>query len=163
MFYTLLWLLGLVFTLIKARPSVLVGSEFIVPDLITALILYVFLVFGHAGSFIFALGQGYFMDLFSGGMQGLFTFLYLSVFGCILLSSKFFNLYSARGQVTIIGLVMLLKSVLFSISLTAFSQRAVFPVSFPWISALVAIITGITTPVIFYLFDILKAIRFDKS
>jgi hypothetical protein len=154
-----LWLLAMAFTLTKGGLAGFLGSESFTPDMLTTTTAYIFLRYGLAGSCIFALGQGLFVDLLSGGMYGIFTFLYLSVFGGILLCSRFFNLHSPRGQAAIVCLVILIKYVFFSLILKTFSQYAIFSGSFLWDSLTIVLVTGLITPLCFYLFDRLKAIK----
>jgi hypothetical protein len=56
-------------------------------DLLTIMIAYLFLLYGGTIAATFAFGQGFLIDLFSGGLDGLFALLYLSVFGGIYLGS----------------------------------------------------------------------------
>jgi hypothetical protein len=70
--------------------------------------------FGRAAAGVFALGQGYFMDLFSGGPQGLFSAVYLGAFGIILVAGLFFDFQSRRGQAMIVFLAVLGRKILFA-------------------------------------------------
>ena len=81
---------GVIFALMRGRFTNFLGSEIYAPDLIAALAAYLFLIYGRTGACIFAVSQGLVMDLFSGGVQGLFVFIYLGVFGAIWLGSGFF-------------------------------------------------------------------------
>lgn len=75
----------------------IVGLNLADLDLLTIIIAYLFLFYGQTATVIFAFGQGILIDLFSGGLHGLFTFLYLCVFGGVYLGSQFFNLQHPRG------------------------------------------------------------------
>ena len=138
-----------------------IGSEFFDLDLLTIVTAYFFLRYGQTSSCVFALGQGFFIDLFSGGMPGLFTFLYICVFGGIWLWSRFFDLQTQRGQIFIVSLVILLKNVLFMIIAAAFFQDGFFPRSSLWVSGALVIGTGLFTPVWFFMFDRLRAAFFE--
>lgn len=137
------------------------GSDLFALDLLTILTAYTFLQYGQTGSCIFALGQGFFIDLFSGGMHGLFTFLYICVFGGIWLGSRFFNLQTPKGQIFIVFLVMLSKTVIFILMVAAFSQRAFFPKSFFEVSGALVIGTGLFAPVVFFILDYMRAAFFE--
>ncbi len=137
------------------------GSDFYALDLLTIVTAYLFLIYGQTGSCIFALGQGFFIDLFSGGMHGLFTFLHISVFGGIWLGSRFFNLQTPKGQIFIVSLVMLSKNIFFFIMVAAFSQEVFFPRSFLWVSGALAIGTGLFAPVLFFIFNRLRIAVFE--
>jgi len=126
-------------------------------DLLTIIIAYLFLFYGQTASVVFAFGQGILIDLFSGGLHGLFTFLYLCVFGGVYLGSQFFNLQHPRGQMIIVALAVLLKKVMFFLMLTVFYHRLAFSKDFLWVSGLLVMGTGLISPILFYLFDCLRA------
>ncbi len=126
-------------------------------DLLTIIIAYLFLFYGQTATVIFAFGQGILIDLLSGGLQGLFTFLYLCVFGGVYLGSQFFNLQHPRGQMIIVALAVLLKKVMFFMMLTVFYHRLAFSTDFLWVSGFLVMGTGLISPILFYLFDCLRA------
>ncbi|MBE9571364.1 MAG: hypothetical protein IMF11_12095 [Proteobacteria bacterium] len=126
-------------------------------DLLTIIIAYLFLFYGQTATVIFAFGQGILIDLFSGGLHGLFTFLYLCVFGGVYLGSQFFNLQHPRGQMIIVALAVLLKKVMFFMMLTVFYHRLAFSKDFLWVSGFLVLGTGLISPILFYLFDCLRA------
>ncbi len=126
-------------------------------DLLTIIIAYLFLFYGQTATVMFAFGQGILIDLFSGGLHGLFTFLYLCVFGGVYLGSQFFNLQHPRGQMIIVALAVLLKKVMFFMMLTVFYHRLAFSKDFLWVSGLLVMGTGLISPILFYLFDCLRA------
>jgi rod shape-determining protein MreD len=126
-------------------------------DLLTIIIAYLFLFYGQTATVVFAFGQGILIDLFSGGLHGLFTFLYLCVFGGVYLGSQFFNLQHPRGQMIIVALAVLLKKVMFFLMLTVFYHRLAFSKDFLWVSGLLVMGTGLISPILFYLFDCLRA------
>ncbi len=159
----MLWIAGLVFTLTKGKLVHVMGTELCAPDLVTIGTAYIFMKYGHTGACIFALGQGLFIDLLSGGMHGLFTFLYLIVLGGIWLVSRFFNLQSLKGQFVIISLTMILKKMFLFLMLVAFSQEFFFPQSFLWGSIWLIVYTGLMAPVSFYFFNLVKSIIIEDS
>jgi len=150
----------MIFTLARGKLVHLTGTELFAPDLLTIGTTYLFLLYGHAGACIFAVGQGFFIDLFSGGMHGLFTFLYLIVFCGIWMGSRFFNLQSPKGQMVIVSLAMASKKVFLFIMLTAFSQGAFFSTAFWWACIGSLLCTGLIAPVLIYLLDHLRAVVF---
>jgi len=127
-------------------------------DVLTIIIAYLFLFYGHSATVAFAFGQGLLIDLLSGGLHGLFTFLYLSIFGGIHLGSQFFDLQEKNGQMLLISLAVLLKKIVFFTVLTVFSQEIVLSKPFLWTSGASAIGTGLIAPVFFYLFNRLRGI-----
>jgi len=149
--------------LTKGKFVLLMGTDLCVPDLLTIGVAYIFMIYGHIGACIFALSQGLFIDLFSGGMHGLFNFLYLIVFGGIWLVSCFFNLQSPKGQFVIISITMILKKMFLFLMLAAFSQDPFFPQSFLWVSIWLTVYTGLMAPVLFYLFNLVKTNILDDS
>ena len=98
------------------------------------------------------------MDIFSSGMNGLFVFLYLSIFWAIYLGSLFFNLRTAKGQIMIVSLVIFLKNILFLTVLSLFSYTIVFSKSFLSASAISIIGTGLITPMFFFFFNWLREV-----
>ncbi|UCF83261.1 MAG: hypothetical protein JSV50_19120 [Desulfobacteraceae bacterium] len=132
------------------------GSNLVDLDLLTILIAYLFLFYGKSATATFAFGQGILMDLFSGGLHGLFTLLYLGVYGGILLGYRFFDLQGPKGQMIIISLAVLLRELLFFIMLTVFYQDIVFSKDFLIVSGVLAIGTGLIAPILFYVFDCLR-------
>jgi rod shape-determining protein MreD len=150
--------LGVCFTLIRGAWSNALGLGLFDFDLLTIITVYLFLFCGQTFSGIFALGQGLLMDLFSGGPNGLFAALYMAVFGAIYLGYRLFNLQGAKGQMLLITSVVLLKEALFFAGLSVFSVDAVFSESYLWISAISAMATGVMGPMLFQLFDGLRAI-----
>ncbi len=126
-------------------------------DLLAIIIAYLFLFYGQTATVIFAFGQGILIDLLSGGLHGLFTFLYLCVFGGVYLGSQFFNLQHPRGQMIIVALAVLLKKVIFFLMLTVFYHRLAFSKDFLLVSGFLVVGTGLISPILFYLFDCLRA------
>ena len=130
------------------------------PDLLAIGIAYVFFLFGSMAACIFALWQGIFIDLYSGGMHGLFTLLYLTVFGGISFGSRFFNLQSPKGQFVILIIAVAIKKILLCSMLAAFSRHVIFTYSFWWAALGSILSTGLITPLLFCFLDYLKAIVF---
>jgi len=136
----------------------LAGVDVFDLDLLAVIIAYLFLFYGQAPAATFAFGQGLLIDLLSGGIHGVYTFIYLSIFGCIYLGSRLFNLEYPKGQVLLISSVVLLKKILLLLVLITFSQEIFFPRSFLLVSVVSAIITGIIAPIVFYLLDFLRSL-----
>lgn len=160
-FYVFVWFLGLVFTLIKGKSANLTWSFCFELDFLTILIAYLFLFYRLTSVAAFAFGQGLFIDVFSGGLHGLFTFLYLSVFGVIYLGSQFIDLQDFKGQVMIISVAVLLKKIVFLMMLTLFPLEVVFSETFILKSMASAIVTGLIGPVLFHLFNRLMGVSLD--
>ena len=127
-------------------------------DLLTILTAYLFLSFGRIQAGVFALGQGLLIDIFSGGVHGLFAFLYLSVFCAIYLGSLFFNLQTAKGQIMIVILAVSLKNIVFLTVISLISNSFVFSKSFLGALAVSIIGTGLITPILVSLFNRLEGI-----
>ena len=141
----------------------LMGSDSFDLDLLTILIAYLFLFYRPVSVGWFAFGQGLLIDLFSGGFHGLFTFLYLGVFGGIRLASRFFNPQGPKGQMIIIALAVLVKKTLLVLVLSAFSPEWVFSALFLWISGASAIGTGIIGPFLFYFLNRFRRVSFEDA
>ena len=125
-------------------------------DLIIIIIVYLLIYYGETGAGIFAFGQGLLIDIFSGGIPGLFTLLYLIIFLCIKLGSLPLDLLSTGGQVVIIFLAVLLKKVLMIIFLHLFSLDIAFSSSDFLLFVSSAVCSGLIAPFLFYLFNYLN-------
>ena len=162
-FYLSIWFLGFLFTLFKGNWINFIGSDYFDFDLLTILISYLFMFYGNLAVGVFAFGQGFLIDLFSGGLHGLFACLYLCVFVSILLCLRFLDLRGVIGQVIIITLAVLLKKILFLVVLTVFAFEIYFEKTFIWISAASALITGLVAPFVFSLFDAILGVSRDAE
>ncbi len=122
-------------------------------DLVIIIVACLLVFYGETWAGIFAFSQGFLIDIFSGGLLGLSTFLYLTVFFIIILVSRFFDLHSLSGQILVISLAVLLKEILFIGLLKVLSLEVIlsFPVFLAFTTS--AICTGLIGPFIFYIFN----------
>lgn len=148
-FYLGLWLVGFLFTLLRAVWTDLEGPGFLAVDLVAILTAYLFIHFSRRATAVFAFGQGYFLDVLSAGMQGLYVFLYLLVLFSVLLGSRFFNMQEPRGQVTVVALSVIVQKAVFLIILLLSGAVTLVP-SWPWASLSSAVLTGLVAPVVFH-------------
>ena len=125
-------------------------------DLVIIIVAYLLVFNGATGAELFALSQGLLVDVFCGGLLGLFTLSYLTVFLGMNLGSRLLDLRSARGQIIIICLAVLVKGILL------FTFLNVFPLEIH-VSGLVlcgfaasAACSGLLGPGVFYLLNHLK-------
>ncbi len=139
------------------------GSILVGPDFLTILVVYLFLFYGHTASVTFAFGQGLLIDLFSGGLHGLYTTLYLIVFASIRLGARFFNISSITVQIFIVLLTVLLKDMLFFVILKAFYPDINVPPSFLLTAGSFAVVTALIAPIVFYLFNRLTGDDMDEA
>jgi rod shape-determining protein MreD len=140
-----------------------VGSGLFDLDLLTIITAYLFLSYGHTAAGTFAFGQGFLIDLFSGGLHGLFSLICVGVFVAIFLGCRFFDLQTPKGQVILVSLAVIFKKILFLLVLVLFSPKVTLPGPFLWISLASAMITGFTATIIFYLFNRLRATPFEDT
>lgn len=152
-FYIWAWLGGGVVTLLTGIWSDPWGLDFFDLDFLVILTAYLFVAFGQVSAGVFALGQGFLIDVFSGGLHGLFTAAYLSVFFVLLLGSRFFNVLNPKGQIIIVSLSVLLKNTMLLILLRIFSQDIVYSKTFLLISLFSICVTGLTAPLFFQFFN----------
>lgn len=125
-------------------------------DLLIVCIAYIILEYGQTPAWVFAFGQGLLVDQFSGGLQGLFTCIYLGVFGSVYLGCRFFNLDSPKGQMILVALAGVAKHLLFMVILWVFSLRVVLLGPRLFLLGASVMVTALSTPVVFYLFDALR-------
>ena len=152
-FYIVVWLAGGIVTLLTGIWSDPWGFDFFDLDFLAILTAYLFLAFGQIGAGIFALGQGFLIDVYSGGLHGLFTASCLVVFFAILLGSQFFNILNPKGQIIIVSLAVLLKNAVMLILLSIFSQDIVYSKTFLSVSLVSICATGLAAPLFFKLFN----------
>lgn len=120
-------------------------------DMVIILIVFLSVYYGETGAGIFALGQGFITDLFSGSILGLFTLIYLFVFLCVRLASRPLDLFSPGGQVVVVSMGVILKEVMMVVLLHLFSMEvSLSPVNY--LSFFVsAVCSGLIAPVLFYI------------
>ena len=126
-------------------------------DLVIIIITYLLVIYAQTGAGIFALSQGLLIDIFSGGLLGLFTLIYLTLFLGINLGSRFLDLSAVRGQVIIISLAVFLKGILLIFFLNIFSFEIQVSSSVFCAFATSAVCSGLVGPFVFYLLNHIKA------
>lgn len=112
------------------------------------------------GSSIFAFGLGLLLDVFSGGLPGLFTLISLSAFGAVHVACRFLHLQGPKGQMAIVSLAVFLKLLLLLVLLTSFFSEIVIPASLLWSYGVSALLSGLAAPLAFHLLDRLRSMCF---
>lgn len=149
--------LGLLVTLLRGNWLNWAGSSFLDVDLLTVLIAYVFVSYGRDAASVFAFGEGLLFDLFSGGLHGLFTALYLIAFGSVYAGCLSFNLQDPKGQFIIVLSAMLFKGAGFLLLLAVFSTEGVSLGRYLWPLGVSAFMTALLAPLAFGLLNRLRA------
>lgn len=116
----------MLFILLKGSLMNQIGFDSLDIDLVSILIACLLAANGNIGAAVFAMGQGVFTDIFSGGLPGLSALLYMVVFLSILVGSRFFDLHSSRGLLILVFLTVCVKGLLFTGLLYALSPRPTF-------------------------------------
>ena len=119
-------------------------------DLVTIMIAYLMISYGKTWAGIFATCQGFFIDIISAGILGLFTLLYLITFLSVNIGSYFFDLNSARGQIILVSMAVLLKEILLVALLKSFSLEINVSPSTMVSFGVSALVTGLIGPFLFY-------------
>ena len=130
-------------------------------DIVVVFIVYLLMFYGEMWVGIFAFGQGLIIDIFSGGMLGLFALLYLIVFFIIKIVSRPLDIYSITGQMAIIYIAVLLKNILMVLFVYIFSMEIALSFFDFLVFIFSAICSGLLAPIIFYLLNLLN--RFSIS
>jgi hypothetical protein len=125
-------------------------------DLGTVMIAYVMISFGGIWAGVFAVGQGIMMDIFSASPLGLFPLLYLVGFLAIQGGCRFFDLYSARGQIILISAAVCLESMVLLLLLSSFAYNTGGSYSSLVFFGASAAATGLLAPLGFVVLDVLK-------
>ena len=156
--YILLWMISILFVLMKGNIINFVGVHFFDIDLVIILITHFLLMERERGAGVFALGQGLLIDVYSGGPLGLFTLLYLMIFLCIHMGSGLLDIRSVKGQAIIILLSVLLKGGLLISFLHIFPFEVRVSYSILWAFAGSAVCSGLVGPLILHVFQYVVAL-----
>ncbi len=124
-------------------------------DIEVVIIMSVYLLaYGsETGAGIFALGQGLLTDIFSGGIWGFHTILYIVIFLFIKVVSRPFDLLSAFGQIALVFVSVLVKEILSVPLLQLFSLNMDFSSYDVLMFIVSALSSGLIAPLIFYLLN----------
>ena len=116
--------------------------------------------YGENIAALFAFFQGFFIDIYSGGIYGLFPFIYMCVCISIYVLSNFIDIHKRTGNMIIIFLAMLIKDLLFVLIVYIFLDG--IPINMPFLKslALSVILTVFLSPAIF---NLLSRLRYDKT
>lgn len=109
-------------------------------DIVIIFIVFLAAYYHETGAGIFAFGQGFIMDMFSGGIFGLFSLIYLFIFLCVRQASRPLDLRSPGGQAVVVAVAVILKHVMMVILLHLFFHEVSlthmnylsFPISEGW-------------------------------
>ena len=132
-------------------------------DFVIVFIVYLFVFDSKTGAGAFAFGLGIFTDILSGGILGLFTFIYLIIFLSINFISRLLDLLAPGGQIAVIFIAVVLKEFLLLGLLTLFSMKTFF--SFPdfiWV-IISALSTGVLSPFVFLIMNCFKKLFVEEE
>lgn len=137
--------------------------RFFALDLVTIIIAYLLIYYGTAGAVIFAIGQGFLIDTFSSGLLGLFTLLYLITFLSIRLGSFFVDLYSSRGQISLIFIAVFLKELFLIAFLKTFAMEIFISLTDLLSFMTSALFSGLIAPILFFVFNQISRLHVRKE
>jgi rod shape-determining protein MreD len=126
-------------------------------DLIIIFTVY-FLASNESSPGIFAFCQGFFLDVFSGGVPGLFTFIYLLVYFSIRIASHPIDLLTPVGRAAVVFIAVLIKELIMLLLLNLFSIQYIFSADLILSFFLSAMLTGILSIFIFHFLKISSAV-----
>ena len=132
-------------------------------DLVIVLTVYLFVFYSETGAGIFAFGQGLIIDVFSGGMPGLFTLLYLVAFSIIKLASRPLDFLSTGGRIAVIFITVLLKSFLMVILIYLFYLEITFSVADFVSFVFSAIFSSFIAPFLFFFLNYLNGLFIETD
>ncbi len=150
------WLTGIAYTLIKGIFSDPWGVGVFDVDLISLLTGHLFLSVGSVQAAVFALGQGFLMDVFSVEPRGLSALAYMGVFCCIYLGSFYLNLQTAKGEVILISSLVMARWAIWGGILFFLHGGLVMDRSLAIRAGVSILGTGLLAPALFPLFDRLR-------
>jgi rod shape-determining protein MreD len=161
--YLFSWLISILFILFKGVIQNHAILKLIDVDIVIVLIVYLLMCYGETGVGIFAFGQGLIIDIFSGGMLGLFALLYLIVFIGIRIVSRPLDIYSVAGQMAVICIAVLLKNILMALFMYIFPMEIALSFFDFLVFAYSAIFSGLLAPLIFYLMNLLNRLSISLN
>jgi len=122
-------------------------------DLVIVFTTY-FLVSNESSPGVFAFCQGFLLDVFSGGVPGLFTLLYLLVYFCIIIVSHPIDLLSPVGRAAVVFIAVIIKELIMLLFLSLFSIQYHFSSDSLLSFFLSAMLTSIISVFIFHFLKI---------
>jgi rod shape-determining protein MreD len=135
--------------LIKGKLAISLNLGHFDLDIITILIGYLFLVYGSATAALFAFGQGFVIDIYSGGPQGIFSFTYFSIFFLFWVLSRTFNISEQKGQFFLVLIAVGFKKLFIAFIFWASSHDMNLSTTLIWLSVASALITALCAPLAF--------------
>ena len=123
-------------------------GDALAPDLTAVLTVYLVVCSGPRSAVAFALFQGFLVDLFSGGIRGLFTGFYLMVFCVAFLGRRLFDIHQPRGQFIITALAVVSGKLLFFLTISIMIPHYGFSAFWPLPAASAAIVSGALAPLV---------------
>jgi rod shape-determining protein MreD len=154
--YIFSWLISILFISFKGVIQNYAILNLIDIDIVIVLIVYLLMFYREMSVGIFAFGQGLIIDIFSGGMLGLFALIYLIVFFGIKAVSRPLDIYSIVGQMAVVCIAVLLKNILMILFIYMFSMEIALSFFDFLVFIFSAICSGLLAPVIFYLLNLLN-------
>ena len=146
------WVVSTILILIKGDIIHLTSIPIDI-DFVVIILVYLLAYRGERGAGIFTLGQGLLTDIFTGGIWGLQTMLYIIIYLFIKILSNPFDLTSIFGQFTLISMSVLLKEVLMVLLLHMFSLNIDFSYLNFLLFIISALFSGLIAPFFFYLLN----------
>jgi len=148
---------SIVFLLIKGNlfHSLIVKGVDI--DLVIIFTVY-FLVSNESSPGIFAFCQGFLLDVFSGGVLGFFTLLYLLVYFSIRIASHPIDLLSPVGRAAVVFIAVMIKELIMLLFFNLFSFEYIFSGNSLLSFFLSAVLTSILSIFIFHFLKISPAV-----
>ena len=126
-------------------------------DLVIVFTVY-FLASNESSPGIFAFFQGFLLDVFSGGVLGFFTLLYLLVYFSIRIASHPIDLLSPVGRAAVVFIAVMIKGLIMLLFLSLFSIQYVLSGDSLLSFFLSAVLTSILSIFIFYFLKISPAV-----
>lgn len=161
--YLLLWAIAVISILVRGS---LVGHalpRYFDVDFIIIILIYLFTFYGEKGAGVFAFGTGVLTDLFSGGLFGFYTLIYLTVFLVMRFGSRPLDLSSTGTQIITVFLAVFLKGILMIVLFYLFSLRAIFSLTDFFVFIFSIICSGLIAPFLFYLFNYCNRFMVDSK
>jgi hypothetical protein len=142
-----LWIAGVLFVLLKGKwMDGVLTPEGLGLDVCTIIIAYLFSEISRKWAVAFSLSQGLLIDIYSGGLRGLFAALYLAVYGTIHLGSRFLDLNGVKGQMVIVAVAVFVKYCLLFLIVKSFPLDLVIAPPALWMVGLSFVANGLMAP-----------------
>jgi rod shape-determining protein MreD len=161
LFYALIWLVCILFVLLRGSVAHLIRAEWLYIDLVPIFLIYLIAKEQNLKALYIAFVVGLLTDIFSSCHLGLCAFAYSAILLGINSCRQFLDFTNIKTSVVLVAVFVLAKWFLVLIVMSAFPSGQTLPSINAVLVVFSALLTGLITPVLFYVLDL--ALKGDNS